>query len=266
MRHLTPIFLNRETVSLDSGRMMSARAITPLSCPLIITKTVVLPRDNNSSTCVLSSLKPNSFRYPELTIFTSFPRITPSTPFPGIDLKFSTGKWSVNSAATPRAMGCSEWDSRDAAYFRISSGLRSSRAMTWVTPNSPWVRVPVLSKIMASMLRAFSKEVLFLINNPLLADSAVETATTRGMASPSAWGQVVTITVTALSREKARSCPFSTIQVTRVMNPPVSAISVRYMANRSARFCVLDWLDWASSTRLITWDRNESFPVFIIST
>ncbi len=74
-----------------------------------------------------------------------------------------------------------------------------------VTPNSPLVSVPVLSNITAFIFLALSKAVLFLIRKPFFADIDVETAVTRGTASPRAWGHAITITVTILSREKTKS-------------------------------------------------------------
>lgn len=72
-------------------------------------------------------------------------------------------------------------------------------------PNLPCVSVPVLSKVMAFRLRAFSKATLFLMSSPLCAASAEDMATTRGIARPRACGQVITVTVTALSSENAKS-------------------------------------------------------------
>ena len=94
----------------------------------------------------------------------------------------------------------------EAAYFNSSpSSISSSKEITSLTPSSPLVRVPVLSKITAFMARAFSKASLCLINNPSLAEIAVDTAITSGMASPNAWGQESPITVTVRSNENAKS-------------------------------------------------------------
>lgn len=75
--------------------------------------------------------------------------------------------------------------------------------ITSVTPKFPSVRVPVLSKTIASMFRTFSNPVLSLISTPLFAVIEVDKATTRGIARPKAWGQAITNTVTALSKAKS---------------------------------------------------------------
>jgi hypothetical protein len=57
---------------------------------------------------------------------------------------------------------------------------------------------------------------------PIPDEQVVETATTRGTASPRAWGQVMTITVTIRSREKAKSKPAAS-HTARVTAPTVRA-------------------------------------------
>ena len=65
---------------------------------------------------------------------------------------------------------------------------------TW----APLVRVPVLSNSTVSMVRIRSNARRSLMRIPALADTAVDRAMTRGMASPRAWGQAITKTVTVL--------------------------------------------------------------------
>ena len=103
-------------------------------------------------------------------------------------LEFLTEGASLGPAATmPLAMGCSEWASTDAAYrTRASSSIPASKARMSVTPNRPSVSVPVLSKMMAWIFRALSKAARSLMRRPFVAEIAVETATTRGTASPRA--------------------------------------------------------------------------------
>src|SRR4030042_1385358 len=135
-----------------------------------------------------------------------------------MDLKPVTSYLSSVVPATALAMGCSDFSSSEAAYFNISLSLKlTEKLITSVTPNSPLVRVPVLSKIMASIFLALSKAALFLIRRPFLAEIAVDTATTRGIARPRAWGQVMTITVTVRSSEKARSLFIINSHIAKVM-------------------------------------------------
>ncbi|MBA7591054.1 hypothetical protein ES708_33203 [subsurface metagenome] len=79
--------------------------------------------------------------------------------------------------------------------------------VTRLTPKLPSVSVPVLSNTTVVIFLEFSNAVLFLIKRPFFADNEVETAVTKGMAKPKAWGQVITITVAILSMANARSGP-----------------------------------------------------------
>ncbi len=74
-------------------------------------------------------------------------------------------------------------------------------------PNSPKVRVPVLSKITWVIFLAFSKVPRFRMSKPFLAPMLVETAVTKGIARPRAWGQEMMITVTARVMAKSKSFP-----------------------------------------------------------
>ncbi|GBE58419.1 hypothetical protein BMS3Abin01_01356 [bacterium BMS3Abin01] len=94
------------------------------------------------------------------------------------------------------------------------------------------------------------------------AASAVETATTSGTASPRAWGQVMTITVTVRSRANAKLSEEKISQKARVIPPAAMAMMVSTRAARLARSWVLDLLSCASRTSSITWARKESLPSF----
>ncbi len=141
---------------------------------------------------------------------------------------------SFEPSAIPAAMECSEFASRDAAILRTSVSFRPASGMISVTPNRPSVRVPVLSKTTAWMSLALSKADLSRINRPDFAASEVETATTRGTASPRAWGQDMTITVTALSMAKAESL-LKLSQAANVIAPTLRDIMVSHRAALSAR-------------------------------
>ncbi len=161
-------------------------------------------------------------------------------------------------------MGCSERVSTAPASCRISSRpVSGEKTSTSLTPNSPVVRVPVLSKSTARILRAPSNGVLLRIKNPFFAARVVETATTRGTARPRACGQVITITVTVRSMEKRKSRPEKASQANMVIAPEPMAIKVSHMAAVLARSWDLDLLSWASRTRFITWFKKESPPVLV---
>lgn len=108
-----------------------------------------------------------------------------------------------------------------------------------VTPNSPSVSVPVLSNTIAVIFRDSSKAVRFRMSSPFCAEMAVEIATTSGIATPSAWGQAVTITVTIRSMANDGSLPTAN-QTMSVSTPTVSEIRVNQPAARSASVCVCD--------------------------
>src|SRR5699024_11227385 len=90
--------------------------------------------------------------------------------------------------------------------------------------NSPSVSVPVLSKTTASRSLAPSKFARFRISNPCFAEREVETATTSGAANPSAWGQVITITVTIRSKATSKEYP-SASEINNVINQDARATS-----------------------------------------
>jgi len=133
-----------------------------------------------------------------------------------------------------------------------------------VIPKAPSVKVPVLSKTIALTLRASSKAVRLRISSPFRAPIFVETAVTSGMASPSAWGQEIMITVTACSTARLKSL-LTSIQTIKVIVPAITAIKNSHLAARSANLSVLDFEAWASRTSLITWERKVSSPVRVTS-
>src|ERR1017187_6493920 len=108
----------------------------------------------------------------------------------------------------PVAMGCSDFCSNEDAKRMISFSAKSLLSDTiFDTANFPIVSVPVLSKTTVVIFLEFSNAILLLINNPCLADNAVDLATTNGTANPKACGQQITITVTILSIANDKGCP-----------------------------------------------------------
>ena len=121
-------------------------------------------------------------------------------------------------------MGCSELSSRALASRNTSSELYClSTDSIRVTPKSPLVNVPVLSKSKTEILRDSSKAVRFRINKPFCADTAVDIATTNGIANPNACGQAITITVTILSKAYTNGNPKNN-QTASVPKPIANAI------------------------------------------
>jgi hypothetical protein len=97
---------------------------------------------------------------------------------------------------------------------------------------------------------AFSNAVLFLMSNPCIAAAVVDMATTKGIATPRACGHDVTITVTILSKAKARL--WFTYQTIKVVIPTTIDIIVSHLATLSARFWVFDLALCADCTNVIT--------------
>ena len=154
----------------------------------------------------------------------------------------------------PRAMGCSECASSEAALLSISSSSHAPKGRMSVTPKIPRVRVPVLSNTITWRSFARSKACRSLIRRPDFAARVVETATTSGTARPRACGQAMTMTVAIRSIAKSRLSPRRN-QPKKVIAPTERAIRVRRRAARFARSCARDLLSWAFRTSSITWLR-----------
>src|SRR5699024_1179008 len=110
-----------------------------------------------------------------------------------------------------------------AAKLSILFSSYTSFETILVTPKSPSVSVPVLSKTTAFKPLAPSKLARLRISKPCLAEIEVETATTSGAAKPSACGQVITMTVTSRSRATSKEY-HNASQMNKVINPEARAI------------------------------------------
>jgi hypothetical protein len=120
------------------------------------------------------------------------------------------------------AIMCSESPSAAAISANTSSSSRPSAVATSTTPCSPLVSVPVLSKTTTLRLRASSIAILSRTRMPLFAAIEVLIATTRGTASPSAWGQAITSTVTTRSTTGSPK-PTAAVHATAVIAATPSA-------------------------------------------
>ena len=103
------------------------------------------------------------------------------------------------------ASGCSLSDSTPPASRSTSSSSRPPTAATPVTTWAPLVRVPVLSNSTASTCRMRSSARRSLTRMPALADTAVDSEITSGMARPRACGQAMTSTVTVRTTASSTS-------------------------------------------------------------
>ncbi len=96
------------------------------------------------------------------------------------------------------ARGCSLPRSRVAAFVRSVSSSMSPWVSTETSAGRPSVSVPVLSTTSVSTLRSTSIASAFLKSTPRVAPLPVATMIDIGVASPSAQGQAMMRTATAL--------------------------------------------------------------------
>ena len=144
------------------------------------------------------------------------------TPTPGMAWKLvaegGTIPRSLADRTMPWAMVCSESRSTAPASRSASCSAMPPVVVMPTTPNSPRVKVPVLSKTMAVRLRASSSPRRSRTRSPPRAPRVVEMAITNGTARPRACGQEITSTVTSRSTAKAGS-PRRAIHATNVSAP-----------------------------------------------
>ena len=113
----------------------------------------------------------------------------------------SNASLRVRAAVTiAAASGCSLPWSRLAARRKTSSSLKPGMATARSKAGRPSVKVPVLSTISVSTLHSFSIAAASRNSTPCVAPRPVATMIDIGVASPSAQGQAMINTVTALIR------------------------------------------------------------------
>ncbi len=145
---------------------------------------------------------------------TSLPFALAWIPRPLIASKLETdGAFSFFSSAAfwmARAIICSESPSTAAAKTSAWSPSTSFVVLIETMPCSPLVSVPVLSKIITSISRAFSRARRLRTKIPFCAAEVVLIATTRGTANPKACGHAMTKTATTRCKVK-RSKPMAIV-------------------------------------------------------
>ena len=128
----------------------------------------------------------------------------PSTPFPVCERNDSavltSSPRSRAAAATAAARGCSLATSTAAASRSNSASSWPGIDTTETTRGFPSVSVPVLSITSVLTRSRTSSASAFLINTPAAAPRPVPTMIDIGVASPSAHGQAMIRTATALTR------------------------------------------------------------------
>ncbi len=124
-----------------------------------------------------------------------------STPLPTYALKSVVSATSTPSSLAfsimALAIGCSAFASRDTAILSTSRSVRPWETMS-VTPSSPLVSVPVLSKAMALVLLTCSKYALPLTRTPFLPALVIAETMATGVDMARAHGQATTSITRAL--------------------------------------------------------------------
>ena len=126
---------------------------------------------------------------------------------------------------------------------------------------SPFVSVPVLSKITVSTSDAISKDSLSFINIPFFAAKPTATTNASGVASPKLHGHATTSTVTNLVRDSANV--FDKIIFTMNVNVDIIRTpGTKYEHILSAILAIGDLEFAASTTNLTISDIVDSLPIF----
>ncbi|GIU99604.1 MAG: hypothetical protein KatS3mg014_1220 [Actinomycetota bacterium] len=125
------------------------------------------------------------------------------------------------------------------------------------------MRVPVLSKTTVSSFDARSSAPASLNRIPRRAPIPVPTMIAVGVASPSASGHAMTITVIANRSAVSNEDPMNQNHVAKVASPPPSATSTSQNAARSARRCAGAFELCAACTRATICASAVSDPTFV---
>src|SRR5579875_1948224 len=183
----------------------SATPSRPASLLSTTTNMTVCPSSRNTSTLSRkpSDLICNSSSSLELPTATLTCSTTPITPLPVRDSNSRAGSsrkpLSIAPATIAAASGCSLPRSRLALSRRSSFASKPPAGSTTLSFGFPCVRVPVLSTTSVSTLRKCSIASAFLNRTPTVAPFPVATMMDIGVASPSAHGQAMMRTATALT-------------------------------------------------------------------
>ena len=184
--------------------MGSDTASRPANSPLMARCITLAPSERSSSACGIRDCT----EIPNCSISAVLPKANwrsptwPRTPIPEPDSKLSgvsRGRPRSCAAFTiASASGCSLPWSRLAAKRNTSDSSKPDAATTRSNTGRPSVNVPVLSMISVSILRRFSMAAASRNNTPWVAPWPVATMIDIGVAKPSAQGQAIMSTATAL--------------------------------------------------------------------
>ena len=196
------------TAAAASARSLSAMPMAPAHCPSTATSTGVCPSAVSNRSASALATTPLPVQHPAVAHDTLRPPARASTPWPGVAGKTRAGYGfrprADASARMARASGCSLADSAAAASASTSSSVQPPAVRIRTTAGRPSVSVPVLSSTTVSMRLACSSDAALFTSTPSCAPRPMPTMSAAGVASPSAHGQAMTSTATALSRAIVR--------------------------------------------------------------
>ena len=191
--------------SRDDGLIGSATPINAASLPSMARNMTVCADARRTSARLLAAETsiPSSLIIRALPRTTRRPPTRPRTPRPGSAEKSSTaGIVAPRSRAPPMmaaASGCSLPCSSAAANPSASRSEVSSNTSTLVSLGLPSVKVPVLSMTSVSTFSRRSSASAFFTRTPAVAPRPVPTMIAIGVARPSAHGQAMIRTATAVT-------------------------------------------------------------------
>ena len=206
----TPAACSARIASCEVGLIGSETASSPIALPSRVAKTTVRPWARSASARTDSSPSgiDNSAIRRSLPSAAAPPPTVPVTPLPMSERKPVAAAQSIPrceaAARMAEASGCSLPFSRAVASCRSSSSPTPTDGASSVSFGLPSVSVPVLSTTRVSTLASAWSASALRISTPARAPRPIPTMIDIGVARPSAQGQAMISTATALTRACAR--------------------------------------------------------------
>ncbi|MCY1231008.1 hypothetical protein D9M72_434440 [compost metagenome] len=213
----TPAPRSRAMASAAPGLIASPNATSPATRGGVVSTSHDTVRPSSRSRCATGASEPASApsasRRRSLPSCSAWPSTTPAMPRPGSAWTFpalgTARPPACAAASTARASGCSL--PACSAASLVSSALppasAGSAACSATTSGLPTVSVPVLSNATTLTRCATSSASASLIRMPARAPAPVPAMIAVGVANPSAHGQAITSTATALSNAASQFPP-----------------------------------------------------------
>ena len=236
----TPCALSRATAAREVGRNWSATPSRPSKVSPCDTPTTLLPAPASGASKACGIATPCSARKPGEPSAWSLPSSVASRPLPGTARRLAGWDSAMSCFfACDTMASASGWlapCSRLAATRSSRSALMPSAGSTSVTTGLPCVSVPVLSTASTSTFFASSSASAFFTRMPAAAPRPVPTMIAVGVARPSAQGQAITSTATALTKAWVKS-PAKIHQPAKARRAMAVTTGTKIAEMRSARRC-----------------------------